>query len=330
MRRFVLLVMLVMVCGAAAFGQEPDIRRELEGLSSVTCPTGCPEKAIGIIKPRVAGLQLFEHSSFNVTERSVLSRMRVNHAEILHGFHTWNLYTVPSNADVAARLAPWVHKGRVVRSAPAAFHGFEWSQSVRDSHSPNEQGGSSAPISQNRFDKGPTNSLRSVDLPLWRAELRLGDPVPPGMVWVPVKNGWQARELNSCFWCGRPMLFKEAAFDKKAILMWGAAIALSIADIEVTQNAPCFRSGTCREGNPLIGNSRASQYGIRLSAIFGAWMGTAYLRKGDRRFNMGGMKKWWIFPLLYQGGGITGLTANLSRKQPDLSKCNAVSPFRCP
>ena len=149
--------------------------------------------------------------------------------------------------------------------------------------------------------------------PTWRKELLGDEPIPPGMVWAPHKGGWEAREINSCFWCGRPMTFKEAAFDKKALLMWGSAVALAVADTERTLRGPCFQDRRCGEANPLLGESRKQQYGVRIPVLIGAWMGTAWLRKGDRSQRIGGMKPWWILPLAYQIPAAIGLILNSSR-----------------
>jgi hypothetical protein len=139
------------------------------------------------------------------------------------------------------------------------------------------------------------------------------EPIPQGMVWVPTGKYWTARENNSCNWCDKPMTFRRAALDKKAIGMWASAVALSVADIEVLASRRCIHAGTCREGNPLLGGTRTQQYALRLPILAGAWIGTAWLRKGDQRLHIGGMKRWWILPMLYQATSIAGVAANLAR-----------------
>lgn len=139
--------------------------------------------------------------------------------------------------------------------------------------------------------------------------------IPPGMVWVPRGGVWHAEEVSSCNWCGRPMTFKQATFDRKMSLMWIGELALTTLDVEL--NRACVNSGRCREANPIFGDgNRTRAYGIRFPVIFGAWMISGHLRKGDTRLNMGGMKRWWILPLMYQGmsagGVITGIHANLA------------------
>jgi hypothetical protein len=140
-----------------------------------------------------------------------------------------------------------------------------------------------------------------------------GESIPGGMVWVPAGKQWTARELNSCWWCSEPMTFRQAAFDKKALGMWGTALALTVADVEILVSRPCVAAGTCREGNPLLGQTRAEQYGLRIPVLVGAWMGTAWLRKGDQRLKIGGAKRWWVLPVLYQIASGSGIIANLAR-----------------
>jgi hypothetical protein len=143
------------------------------------------------------------------------------------------------------------------------------------------------------------------------------EELPRSMVRVSVResNGyqWVAREQGTCEWCGKPMSFKQAAFDKKMSLMWIAEIGLAVADTEITESRPCMKNGTCKEGNPLLGASRAQQYGIRMPVIFGAWMASAYLRHGNPTYKIGGMKHWWVLPTLYHAASTIGIVANLAR-----------------
>lgn len=137
--------------------------------------------------------------------------------------------------------------------------------------------------------------------------------IPDGMVWVPRGKVWHAEEVSSCFWCAEPMSFKQAAFDKKMSLMWLGEIALMVTDVELNQT--CVSDGRCKEGNAFLGaGSRGRQYGIRLPVIAGAWMGTAWLRKGDKGLKIGGMKRWWILPMLYQGMSTAGIATGIHAK----------------
>ena len=136
--------------------------------------------------------------------------------------------------------------------------------------------------------------------------------IPDGMVWVPRGKVWHAEELNSCEWCMKPMTFKRAAFDKKMSSMWLLEVALTITDTELGQ--ACIRAGRCREGNPLLGTgSRSMQYGIRLPIIAAAWMTTAWFRKGDKRYHIGGMKHWYVLPLIYHAASTLGIASGIGR-----------------
>ena len=139
------------------------------------------------------------------------------------------------------------------------------------------------------------------------------EPPKQEMVWGGI-NGEKLLPVNSCAWCGRPISFRQAAFDKKALLMWGAATALAVADTETALRHRCFREGRCREGNPLLGNSRGQQYGVRMSFLGFAWMATAYLRKGDRAKNVGGFRHWWLLPIPYQVLPAIGIGRNAGRR----------------
>ena len=102
-------------------------------------------------------------------------------------------------------------------------------------------------------------------------------------------------------------------FDKPAVRLWALRTALAITDIEVTHRSPCFVAGTCREGNPLLGQTRAQAYGVSGSIIFGSWALTSYLRKGDTHTRMGGMKWWYAIPLAHSAVSVAGIVANLAR-----------------
>lgn len=139
-----------------------------------------------------------------------------------------------------------------------------------------------------------------------QSQIFTSTPIPAGMVWAPRGSDWFAKELNSCEWCGRPMTFKRAAFDKKMTSMWLLETALTVTDIELGQ--ACLRAGRCKEGNPILGlGSRPVQYGIRIPAIAAGWLATAMLRKGDRNYHVGGMKHWYIIPMIEQSLSTIGV-----------------------
>jgi hypothetical protein len=149
------------------------------------------------------------------------------------------------------------------------------------------------------------------------AGVNAAEELPRGMVRVSVHEAhgyeWIAREQGTCEWCGKPMSFKQAAFDKKMSFMWLAEVGLAVADTEITMSRSCLKNGTCKEGNPFLGGTRAQQYGVRMPVIFGAWMASAYLRHGNPAYKIGGMKHWWVLPTLYHAASTIGIVANLAR-----------------
>jgi hypothetical protein len=153
------------------------------------------------------------------------------------------------------------------------------------------------------------------DLPR-RPLLYGGEPIAKNMVWRAdtQKREWVQVEVNSCEWCGRPMTWKQAAFDKKALPLWIAATALAVADTEYTMSRPCIRARTCEEWNPLLGKTRAQQYGVRMPALAMAWFGTAWVRKGHSQDHIGGMRHWYLFPASFIAMPTAGLAANSVRR----------------
>lgn len=152
----------------------------------------------------------------------------------------------------------------------------------------------------------------------FRPYLEGGEAITPGMVWTPYKKKgvgtiWQQREIGGCMRCMKPMTWKQAAFDKKALSMWMVAVAMAVADTESTVRQPCLKAGTCREFSPILGTTRGRQYGIRLPAIAFAWGCSAWLRKGDKRLGIGGDRLWILLPIAYMASPAAAATANLSR-----------------
>jgi hypothetical protein len=137
-------------------------------------------------------------------------------------------------------------------------------------------------------------------------------PIPDGMVWVEDHNSWVAQEQGSCAWCGRPMTFKQAAFDNKSISMWALRSAVLVADIEISHHRPCFQAGTCFVPNPLLGNTRAQGYAVAGGLTLFAWMGTAKLRAGRLSYHVGGYRHWWIVPVIAEASSAVGIVLNLA------------------
>jgi hypothetical protein len=123
---------------------------------------------------------------------------------------------------------------------------------------------------------------------------------------------WHVEKVNSCAWCGAPMTWKKAMFDKKGSSMWALRSALMVADIEISHRAPCFRAGTCREGNPLLGQTRLQGYSVAAGLTAFAWIGDAWMRKGNSKYRVGGYKDWWFVPLLGDMTSAFGIFSNLA------------------
>jgi len=111
---------------------------------------------------------------------------------------------------------------------------------------------------------------------------------------------WQQSKIDSCDWCGRPMTFKHAMFDKPALIIWGSLIAANVAHIEYDKHQACVVQQTCIESNFLYGRnpSRLRYYSISLSALTADWMITAKVRKGNKRLHIGGLSVWYIMPAI--------------------------------
>jgi hypothetical protein len=136
------------------------------------------------------------------------------------------------------------------------------------------------------------------------------------LVMVAEKNDgrsmWHVRKVDSCAWCGAPMTWKHAMFDKKSSSMWALRSALVVADIEITHHMPCFQAGTCRESNPLLGQTRLQGYSVAAGLTAFSWIGGAWLRKGSREYRIGGYTHWWIIPAVGDAASAISIIVNLA------------------
>jgi hypothetical protein len=185
-----------------------------------------------------------------------------------------------------------------------------------------EQSSPSTLIPNGMFSKATTQPLPDKPQPVahedqWFAG---GGPVPQlsnDLVMVAEKNDgrlmWHIKKINSCIWCGAPMTWKQAAFDRHALPMWALRSALMVADIEITHHLPCFQAGRCGEENPLLGKSRAQGYTVASALTVVPWIITTYLRKGDKTYRIGGYRHWWIVPAIGDASSAVGIIANLAR-----------------
>jgi hypothetical protein len=176
------------------------------------------------------------------------------------------------------------------------------------------------PTSDDLFPKADAQPTPDKPIPVARE----GEWIPAGEDWpkfsddlvvVARKNDgrmtWHVEKVNSCTWCGAPMTWKQAMFDRKSSSMWAVRSALFVADIEITHHMPCFEAGTCRD-NPILGQSRLQAYSVGAGLTAFAWIGEAYCRKGDRNWRVGGYRNWWIVPVVGYVSSAIGIITNLA------------------
>jgi hypothetical protein len=73
--------------------------------------------------------------------------------------------------------------------------------------------------------------------------------------------------------------WSDAATSPGMLLAFGLLTAATIADIETAQS--CIKAKTCREGNPIMGQSRAQEYGVAMSLnAFAFWAAAKEKQRG--------------------------------------------------
>lgn len=123
---------------------------------------------------------------------------------------------------------------------------------------------------------------------------------------------WHVEKVNSCVWCGAPMTWKQAMFDKKASSMWALRSALVVADVEIAHHVPCFRARTCKETNPILGQSRLQAYSVGAGLTALIWIYDGWARKGSRKDRIGGYTHWWIVPTVGYACSAVGIILSLA------------------
>jgi hypothetical protein len=150
----------------------------------------------------------------------------------------------------------------------------------------------------------------------WITEGEVWPQFADDLVVVAKKNDgrmmWHVEKVNSCVWCGAPMTWKQAMFDKKAFSMFAARSALIVADVEITHHMPCFQAGTCRENNPLLGQTRLQAYSVGAGLTAIAWILDGNARKGNRKYRIGGYRHWWIVPTVGYAASAIGIITNIA------------------
>lgn len=148
----------------------------------------------------------------------------------------------------------------------------------------------------------------------------VGEPLPifpPNLVMVEQKEDgrgeWRVKAVDSCAYCGMPLTWKQAAFDKHASSMWALRAGLMVADLEITHHSPCFIAKTCREANPMLGQTRAQGYSVDAALLVIPWVIASWTRKGDAKYHIGGYRRWWILPVIGDVASGVGIITNLAR-----------------
>lgn len=99
---------------------------------------------------------------------------------------------------------------------------------------------------------------------------------------------------------------EKPTVDQNFALWTGMTVALTIADIELTQH--CLHKHRCREGNPLLTGSRPRAYAIGLGTAAGfSYLG--YRLKKKEELGESTFLRWWYPQLMLgvgHGGGIVG------------------------
>jgi hypothetical protein len=212
-----------------------------------------------------------------------------------------------------AQDMPFSHETQNVRVPPVPF---------ADASPPQERLSPSKPTSAPLGSTSGARPLPDKPQPVAREGQWIGngEQLPhfsDDLVMVARKNDgrlmWHVEEVNSCAWCGTPMTWGQAMFDRKASSMWALRSALFIADIEITHRMPCFRAGTCKEWNPLLGQTRLQGYSVGVGMTAFAWVADGWVRKGSRKYRIGGYRHWWIVPSVGYAASAVGIISNLAR-----------------
>ncbi len=104
---------------------------------------------------------------------------------------------------------------------------------------------------------------------------------------------------------------KRRVLDKKFWLAVGTVVALTVADVELTQH--CIRNRTCREGNPLLGQSRGRAYGVNAAILVPMTIVSYHLKKNqDMNRRKKGDIRWWVIPVVKSSSHIAGMAITLS------------------
>jgi len=115
---------------------------------------------------------------------------------------------------------------------------------------------------------------------------------------------------------------KRRVLDKKFWLALGSAVGLMVADVELSQR--CIRAGTCREANPLLGQSRGRAYAVNTAILVPVTIWSYHVKKGqDRTGRQKGDIPWWFPSAINASSHVVGMSigvyASTIERQPRTS-----------
>jgi hypothetical protein len=172
-------------------------------------------------------------------------------------------------------------------------------------------------LSKNNEERFPDKPQPLAREGQWIADGEQTWQIPDEFVMVAKKSDgrymWHVEKVNSCAWCGDPMTWKQAMFDKKASSMFALRTALFVADIEITHHLPCFQAGTCKEVNPLLGQTRLQGYSVAAGLTAITWVTDGWARKGNRKYRIGGFRPWWVIPVIGDAVSSVSIITNLTK-----------------
>jgi hypothetical protein len=69
---------------------------------------------------------------------------------------------------------------------------------------------------------------------------------------------WHVERVDSCTWCGKPMTWKQAAFDRKAISLWGFRIVMDVTDNRDHSSLSVFSGAYVPRSKSLVGTDSSA------------------------------------------------------------------------
>lgn len=159
-------------------------------------------------------------------------------------------------------------------------------------------------IAQTRTVTGTTTDSEEIDIWAgpWEAQEKPDNPTP--------KQGLDqrlAKRYPDLLHLDRPVSsFKEAALQPSMLTFELLEQAAFVVDVEGTQH--CIHNHQCREANPIMGQSRAQQYGVGLPVNFLATFVAIKLR--ENQHGTLAVALLWPLTIVHATFGIEGFREN--------------------